>query len=219
MQEARVHEAAKHLHYEIWMLYENAMWLTEYDELTGPSVEYNSHLESMLLHVRALTDFFYNGGTWDDDVVAADFMPEGESWDADLPARLTTAKRVLTTAKRRADKELVHLTFKRVGKSIEEKGWNFIELQRCVWDTVGAFFRQADRDRFGGLTAKFCELQVRFAPKAAVSNEPAAEPTTDDPSSKLSQRGLTGLTHAIGFGASSAKPRPSRGSREPENDR
>jgi hypothetical protein len=60
-------------------------------------------LESFLVHLRSLIDFFYRGGQ-DDDVVAKDFFDKPGEWSANEST-------LLTSAHTRANKELSHLQF------------------------------------------------------------------------------------------------------------
>lgn len=98
-------QASNHLHYEIWMLSSLAQaigsgiaregWLT------------NALLESFVIHVRGVMDFLYNDSPQTDDVVAQDFFPSASNWFQIRPQRSD----LLIAAKKRAAKEVAHLTY------------------------------------------------------------------------------------------------------------
>jgi hypothetical protein len=97
--------------YEIRM----ALALTDRVGRTGPADEVlnNALLESLLLHVRILLDFFEHAkdGRERDDVLAEDFsfIARGIALDPDT--------------RRRLNKDLAHLTYESVERPRQAKGW------------------------------------------------------------------------------------------------
>jgi hypothetical protein len=80
-------------------------------------------LESWVLHVRNVIDFLYPVRPRETDVIAADFHQEG-AWSALCP----TISSSLQEAKRRADKELAHMTTGRIAGTPPEKVWEVSAL-------------------------------------------------------------------------------------------
>jgi hypothetical protein len=89
-------------------------------------------IESFLIHLRNLIDFFYTTGR-DDDVVAADFCP---GWNERISDKLREAKA-------RANKELTHLTLKRRHVSDPSKVWDMDGLFQEVHVAAKAFVAKA----------------------------------------------------------------------------
>ncbi|MCB9924398.1 MAG: hypothetical protein H6822_19625 [Planctomycetaceae bacterium] len=93
----------------------------EFDEKvgTGASPEFDALLESFLLHVRVLMDFFYGERSGDkaDDVIAADFVA---GWNASPSEYLVKLRRPL-------NKLLAHLTLERQKYTAD----------KFLWDTHG----------------------------------------------------------------------------------
>ena len=81
-------------------------------------------IESFAIHFRNLVEFFYNQGPKDSDVVAADFFDDPAAWSV-------TPSSVLVTARKRADKEVSHLTLQRKNAADPDKNW-----------PVGDYFKQ-----------------------------------------------------------------------------
>lgn len=163
-------KGARHLYYEIWMLYENAAWLSSSTAAPEPpgtlrrrvsQPEYNARLESFVLHLRALYYFFYESRR-KNDIIADDFMRNGgreERWKG--PGEEQGA---LKTAQERAHKELAHLTYERIGKTLPEKQWDFIRLHGRIWKVVEDFLEDADDEKLGDVAADLRELQARVTP-------------------------------------------------------
>jgi len=76
-------------------------------------------VESFVLHLRNLIDFFYPRKTSQKtDVIATDFMDNPGDWDSP-----TSVSASLEAARGRADKELSHLTDKRKYEGDPTKSW------------------------------------------------------------------------------------------------
>jgi hypothetical protein len=114
--------SGEHLLYEIEMF----RWLAS--ELPGKkeSNECSAFVESFALHLRNLIDFFYTE-PFDDDVVAEYFYDDPSKW-----GRATTATPpVLLAAKKRADKEVSHLTKTRLHPRAHGQGLaDWLSVQR-----------------------------------------------------------------------------------------
>lgn len=129
---------SKHLHYEVQMLESLASVLST--GALGNGTLANASLEAFVVHVRAVMDFLYADGPRTDDVVAEDFLP---SWPACRP--VCTA--ALSRAKRRAGKEIAHLTYARLEVVPDEKPWEFLSIAADVRGAFSAFLRQVPRER------------------------------------------------------------------------
>jgi hypothetical protein len=87
----------------------------------SPSYEIlkNATLESLLVHVRNLFDFFYGGETVKDDMRAFHFVRGGMLWQAPKSAYLERMRP-------RINKHLSHLTYSRV---LTKPSWNLMQIQ------------------------------------------------------------------------------------------
>lgn len=102
----------EHLKYEFDML-----CYTENEIASGLSTQPQANvlLESFLIHVRNLNDFFYPKNSRNDDAVAADFH---SSWKP-APSNILTDPLI-----ERIHKEVAHLTWKRKSDS-KDKEWDY----------------------------------------------------------------------------------------------
>ncbi len=133
-------EASDHLYYEINMLraLANAMasgmvtqgWLN------------NALLESFVIHCRGLLDFIYNDKPRKDDIVAQDYFNEGD-WQNIRPP-ITP---VLEKAKKRAGKEIAHLTYARLKVTPESKPWEFVEIANEVNSVLTVFLENVSSSK------------------------------------------------------------------------
>jgi hypothetical protein len=106
--------SCEHLIHELSMFF----WLSSLLPGKGPDFETSVRLESWVIHLRNLIDFFYLPGRGD-DVTARDFFERREDWTApDGPF-----PNILDTAKTRANKELSHLTQARKSGNPPDKWW------------------------------------------------------------------------------------------------
>jgi len=136
-----------HLHYEIDTCEKAARLLS-----TTPSGHplNNFLVESYALHLRSLIDFLY----WkpkQDDVNAIQFVKSEGKWLAERGAK---PPKVLSEARTRADKQIVHLTKKRFADGAPEKNWKpGIEIAVLV-DGLRLFLAHADPDRLHPVVAE-----------------------------------------------------------------
>jgi hypothetical protein len=131
--ETELRKASDHLHYEISMFQSLVQGMAS--GIAGNSVINNSLLESFGIHVRALVWFFYAEKPYPDDVIAEDFFLSASEWQLARPS-LT---QVLETAKKRADKEIAHLTYARLDVTPEQKPWEFLPIFSDMNRVVGIF--------------------------------------------------------------------------------
>ena len=93
-------------------------------------------LESYVIHLRNLIDFFYRKREKPDDVIAADFFDNPGDW-------ASTLSDTLEKAQIRANKEMSHLTTMRKSGSDPEKAWDVGGLSKEIWITGRNFAAKA----------------------------------------------------------------------------
>jgi len=125
------------------MLYSVANGLTS--GITGQGPLSNALIESFVIHVRALIDFLYPNGPKKDAVIAADFFNIQEDWVKLRPDE----SEILKKARKRAHKEVAHLSYDRQKVSIEEKGWNFLEISHEIQEVMNIFLKNIDKNILG----------------------------------------------------------------------
>jgi hypothetical protein len=138
---AELREASRHLHYEITMFHAAAEGLR--CGLFGNGPITNVLLESFAVHVRNLIDFLYSEQPRADDVVAEDFVAETLQWPQIRP----TMSDVLLRAKRRADKEIAHLTYTRLAVTSDAKPWPFVQIFGEITSVFKLYMENVDRER------------------------------------------------------------------------
>ena len=116
--------SAEHVAYEIDMFFGMAEVLTRPSVIGAVSPAEatrlnNALIEVFAIHLRNLIDFLYLERPQQTDVVAADFFATG-AWEAAKPP-ITIS---LDAARVRANKEVAHLTSKRIAGAPPEKAWD-----------------------------------------------------------------------------------------------
>jgi len=94
-------------------------------------------LESFVLHARNLIDFFIieNEKKHSDDVIARDFKTNSGKW----LGKVENNRTFLEGIKVRANKELAHLTLKRIAGKPEEKEWPRETIYLILYDIINEF--------------------------------------------------------------------------------
>lgn len=102
----------------------------------------NIALESFLLHIRQVRDFFYGvrKNKWPDDTFASDYASNWESVQPDLP-------RVIKEHEERLDRQLAHLSYARLRYKGKEKEWPVDEMATAMAEVVRVFLRSLPQDR------------------------------------------------------------------------
>lgn len=107
--------SGEHLFHELKMFW----WLNENIKLQQDEYMKDAMVELFVFHLRNLIDFFYpRKNVQDSDVVATDFIDISSGWIS--PSSITTS---LEAARKRADKELSHLTAERKDEGDPTKLW------------------------------------------------------------------------------------------------
>ena len=99
-------ETSRHVLYEVHMLEVTASAIAS--EVYKGEMLNNALVESFLIHARNLIDFLFSEGRYDTDVLAVHFLDDPDRWESQrgaLPEKLNTVRR-------RASKELTHITLK-----------------------------------------------------------------------------------------------------------
>lgn len=105
----------------------------------------NALLESFVIHVRAIMDFLYADRPQPDDVIAEDFFGSPDQWKKIRPALSSS----LSQAKRRAGKEVAHLTYARLDVTPETKPWRFIDIAKEIAAVIDVFLKNVPKEKLG----------------------------------------------------------------------
>lgn len=138
----RLKEASNHLWYEIWMFQELIKGSSSTD---NNQIITNALLESFAIHVRVLIHFFFNKSGQKDDVLAIHFFSDPSDWLDQSPPYTE----ILKKAKKRADKEVAHLTYFRQKVTPNKKPWNLIPIAKDLQQTIEKFFDLVSKDLLG----------------------------------------------------------------------
>lgn len=136
-------KASDHVWYEMWMFQSLVAGMGS--GIAGQGVINNALLESFAIHLRGLIHFFYAGNPQSDDVVAQDFFEDPETWRSGRPLK----NEILQVAKKRADKEVAHLTYSRIDITPEDKLWDFVQLHEELQKAISAFIKDVPRELLG----------------------------------------------------------------------
>lgn len=143
--EQELQEASDHLHYEIWMLTSLAHGIASGIAGQGPIA--NALLESFVIHVRGLMNFLYNQSPQPDDVVAQDYFSPTDEWEwRNIRPALSE---LLRQAKRRAGKEVAHLTYARLDVTPETKPWPIIQIANEISAVINVFLENVPKSKLG----------------------------------------------------------------------
>jgi len=133
-------QASNHLFYEIWMFQTLAKGMAS--GIAGEGPINNALLESFAIHVRALIGFFYSENQRSDDIVADDFFPNSNDWKN----KRSIKTEILDKAKKRADKEVAHLTYTRLDVTPKQKPWEFLKIFNDLQVPIKTFLEKVSPD-------------------------------------------------------------------------
>lgn len=106
----------------------------------------NMALETFLLHARNLREFFYKDDKGrPDDARAFELFMDKDPWKKLRPNETDSIKEV----KNRADKELAHLTYKRISGTPPEKKWDCGKILFDLLGVVKVFLDKLPEQYFG----------------------------------------------------------------------
>ena len=127
--------AEEHLYYEARMFVSARSAVYEaFADPTANTFHRNALLEVSVLHLRNLILFFYPSQPKPSDVTAKHYV---DSWNDQCPLPLDKARR-------RANKELAHLTAERKAGTPPDKAWDFRDLSAELRKTVAGFIGSAN---------------------------------------------------------------------------
>src|SRR5437763_63202 len=133
--------AHEHISYEI------QMFVQSYKKLRHGNLdqyENNSTLETFLIHARCLLDFLYPPKNFKpDDVLADDFFINQNTLRDALPVSLS----ISAYLKRRAGKEIVHLTYNRLNLTPQQKQWQPTDIHDQLTSALAIFFEKLTEER------------------------------------------------------------------------
>jgi len=136
-------ESSNHLFYEVWMLTSLANGIASGIPGQGPIA--NALLESFIIHIRAVIDFLYADRPQANDVIAEDFFNTPEQWTKIRPMLSS----LLSQAKRRAGKEVAHLTYARLDVTPATKPWPFVQIADEITSVVNIFLQNVPKEELG----------------------------------------------------------------------
>jgi hypothetical protein len=142
--EEELQKASDHLHYEIWMFQALAQAMALGIAGRGNVIN-SSFLESFTIHVRVLIGFFYSDDPRDDDIIADDFFTSPGEWQKIRPPKTD----LLYKAKKRADKEVAHLTYTRLAIAPEQKQWDFVKIFNDLQELIEIFLKSVPANLLG----------------------------------------------------------------------
>jgi hypothetical protein len=122
-------------------------------------------IESFAIHFRNLFEFFYNQSPRDTDVVAVDFFEDPAAWSV-------TPSSVLVAARKRADKEVSHLTVQRKNVAAPDKNWPVGDYFKQMSPTVYKFVETASPKKLHALVKQWVDLTYRERPSLAMGIGP-----------------------------------------------
>jgi len=133
--------SAEHVAYEVQMLRGTKALLAAIatGALDVSLVMKNALIESWMVHLRDLVEFLYPAVPKQGDVIATDFFDSRAEWERIRPSQSESLKK----ARKRANKELAHLTTGRKGPGDREKGWAFHDLTSELVDVLRTFGEKA----------------------------------------------------------------------------
>jgi hypothetical protein len=137
--------SAEHLLYELQLFVWAGRELGR-REVQGPLR--SALIESFVIHLRNLVDFFFTARGHDDDVVAADFYPD---WNKAISARLKDARE-------RANRELSHLTLGRKSGLHPDKSWDVGGLFQEIHEVAMCFATGASPQKLSPEVSKWLGL-------------------------------------------------------------
>lgn len=129
--------SGEHLYYELRMLYGVTLTLWKG---TSNFYIYNALLEAFVLHASIIIDFFYRPPVEDDDARAVHYVRDIKAWRSALPPLSEEFKKFI----HKRNKEVVHLSYKRLEVTPEEKRWGSRRLTKQIKKIVNLFLDHAD---------------------------------------------------------------------------
>lgn len=139
---------SKDLYYEYLMFCYSIQTLPK-DFVRNDEKLKNSIIEVFAIHTRNLLMFFFDEKPRDDDVVANDFFPEYNEWN--IIKEKNEDNDLIEKISKRVNKEVAHLTYKRLEVKEEEKSWgNIINITSKLFNKLfNEFLSSVSNDKLG----------------------------------------------------------------------
>jgi hypothetical protein len=119
--------------------------------------DHNAFIESFAVHVRCLRDFVWRDRNprnkrQQEDAFASDLCADGvwQSVRPEVPEVLQ-----IEEDRNRIGREIVHLSYHRLGIDAESKNWNLSEFMRVIVEALHLFSEKADPNRLAEETRQF----------------------------------------------------------------
>ena len=140
MEDAKLREASMHLKYEIDMFHwsVDTMLKNQEDRFLR-----NAIVESFAIHTRNLIHCFYPKKPHPDDVIANHFFDPPDRWDNLRPQPDPS----LGAIYKRVSREVAHLSFKRLGKTPQEKLWFYCKTFQIMEPVIQKFIENASKHK------------------------------------------------------------------------
>lgn len=144
---ALLHYSCEHLLYELTMFFRTGYVLQQIGDIQAKGeierTVWYALIESFAVHLRNLLSFLYerkvqSGGT----VIAKHFFVDSKEWHPTLPAELKMIWE-------QADKQVAHLTTKRIAGFSPEKDWKVTERMNLLIPILRDFTERASPQRLG----------------------------------------------------------------------
>jgi len=154
----------EHLTYEIKMLMflANSPTLKQVNEDDNQYSKRMAHVESFVLHLRNLIDFFEPLSPRNDDVIVTDFLP--------FQTKISSPTEKLEKARIRANKELAHLTADRQSGSPETKEWAS-DLLNDLSILLSEFIDKADNNYLASKTIDIIKQFIKDYPPMSLTKK------------------------------------------------
>ena len=127
----------EHLYYEVAMLYGVAEHLQK--DIKDFYI-FNALLESFIIHMTIILDFFYKPQMKADDAKAIHYIRDVRAWKIKLPKMESYFRHFY----RRRSKEVVHLSYRRLEIRGEAKRWDVTSNTKKIKRIVDLFLEAAD---------------------------------------------------------------------------
>ncbi|MGD0221642.1 MAG: hypothetical protein ABSF71_04840 [Terriglobia bacterium] len=131
-KEQELQQASVHVKYELDMLAATISFLSK-DPGGTDQATWNAYLESFVLHLRNLIDFFYpSKKPKADDILAEHYVTNVALWNAHRPVKTN----FLREAETKANKQVAHLTYTRLAA---DKNWSWAAISGDLEQVVTCF--------------------------------------------------------------------------------
>lgn len=142
-------------------------------------VEMNILLDSFVVHMRNLIDFFYGHDFGGKALVLKDYMFQDRSIRKQRPRKTRT----LSDAELKADVQVAHISFERMRVDDEDsKSWNVIAIYQDIEHLMLWFWKQVDRETLDSSIWKDEVFVMSGAPGATHAIDNATTMMPDAPS-------------------------------------